>query len=134
MKCPKCDKKLRAKYVSFDYSEKSGIPGCILENIKQYTCKKCDETYHDLGSIDEINMMIGNILLGSSVLTRQQVKFIRSHIFKMSYFEFGKILKTNPQHLRDVENHRKILSKELIKIIQDELLKKTYRPTIIMES
>ncbi len=132
MKCLKCDKKLRAKYVDYDYSDKCGIPGTTLTNIKQYTCKKCEETYHDLGSHEEINRMIADILLDQSEVQRNQIKFIREQIFKMSYFEFGELTKINPQMIKDLESKRKTLNKENSEKILTALFVKTQRPTIIM--
>lgn len=134
MKCLKCDKKLRSKYVDFDYSDTCGIPGTTLSNIKQYTCKACDETYHDLGSIDEINQMISEILLNQKELNRNQIKFIRTHIFDMTYFQFGKLTELNPQTIKRLENHTLDLTKRDSQKIQNALFMKTQRTKIIMES
>lgn len=132
MICPGCNKKLKANYVDFDYSDTCGIPGTTLSNIKQYTCKACDETYHDLGSIDEINLMISNILLDQKQLNRNQIKFIRTHIFDMSYFQFGKLTDINPQTIKRLECHTLDLTKKDSQKIQNALLMKTQRPKIIM--
>ena len=132
MKCLKCDKKLRAKYVDFDYSDTCGIPGTNLSNIKQYTCEKCDETYHDLGSIDEINQMISDILLNQKELNRNQIKFIRTHIFDMTYFQFGELTEINPQTIKRLEGHTLDLTKKDSQKIQNALFAKTQRPKVIM--
>lgn len=133
MKCPKCSKRLRAKYIKYDYSDKSGIANCILENVKEYTCKKCDETYIDLGSVDEINQQISNILLEFDVLTRGQLKFIRQQIFKMNYFEFAKVIDSSPQFIRELESHKRILGVPISEKIKLALFEKTQSASIILE-
>ena len=134
MNCQKCNKKLRAKYITFDYSEKCGIPEVTIDNVKQYTCKKCNEIYHDLGSVDEINQQLSNILLDFKSLTPAQARFVRSDIFQMNHAEFAKLIGTTAKHIRDVETYRMKFSKHLSKEIQNLLFRKTQRPRFIMGS
>lgn len=134
MKCPGCDKKLRAKYVDFDYSDKCGIKGTILSDIKEYTCRVCNENYHDLGSIDEINHMIGDILLNAFPLESSHIKFIRTEIFNMTYFQFAKIIQCDPDLIRDVESRGAKVTKRFRDSVKLQLLKKIKTPRITMGS
>ena len=130
MNCPNCEKKLRAKYITYDYSEKCGIPGTYIKNVRQFKCKECNEIYTDLGDHQELNYQIAEVLLGADQLNRNHIKFIRTEIFEMSVEAFAKLIKTVPSHIRDLERKKTTLIPEISKRIQTELFKKTQRATI----
>lgn len=130
MNCPNCEKKLRVKYITYDYSKKCGIPGTYIKNVRQFKCKDCDEVYTDLGDHQELNYQIVAVLLGADQLNRNHIKFIRTEIFDMTVGEFAKLIKTLPAHIKDLEAKKTSLIPEISRRIQTELFKKTQRPTI----
>lgn len=131
MECLKCNKKLRATKHKYDYSAHCGIQGVYLTKAKVYKCKACDESYYNLGLIDDINQEIANVLLTLNCLTRQHVSYIRKHIFNENYFQFGARLGAHPLYLKDIELLKRPLPIELSKQIQLMLFNKMQiKPTV----
>lgn len=105
MKCINCDSKknIKAKYVTYDYSLSCGLSGVTIENVKQYTCKQCNEQFYDLGDSHDIDRQIAELLYSVDILTGLQLRWIREHLFCLSYFELAKILDENATKLRHYE-------------------------------
>jgi hypothetical protein len=124
MNCPSCDnpKLSKAKRQDYDYSKESGIAGCVLKKVKVRTCKACGFSFPD-ETQDQITEAITDVLLSKELLSRQDIKYIRTHFFTESYFEFGKRLKVSPTFLRELESLKKVLPVELSRKIQDEIIK-----------
>lgn len=131
MKCPKCEKVLRGKKDSYDYSDKS-FEGVSID-CKKYECKKCKNTFYDLGDDDDINRQICDLLLQQKTLQRKQLKYIIEQVFDESIFQFAKRIKTNPTHLKGLINSKKILSQELSDKISEKIYLKFKTPTITLE-
>lgn len=131
MKCPKCDskKKLKKEKVDYDYSKISGIPGCILKEVDQFTCPACKFKFQDFGLESEVVDAIVDILLGASPMPRAGVQYIRKHLFIESQFEFGKRVGINPTVIQEIEAQKRPLSEENSQKIQDSVIK--YRATKI---
>jgi hypothetical protein len=125
MKCALCDydKRLKAKYVKYDFSKESGIDGCELSDVKQYTCPRCKNVFHHF-DMDDINKQIATILASAEALTRTHVKWIRTQFLGLDFWQFAKIVRTNPQYLKDLENHKRPMTKEIQDIVQNHLAKK----------
>lgn len=130
MKCIKCEKPIKGKRYSFDYSEKCGVAGVVIDSAKKYDCKHCGESFIDVGTVDEINEEISLILLTIEHLTRHHLKFIRNHVFGENYFQFAQRIGFNPQYLKDVENLKRPLSREFSDILKTTLFSKYQRKKI----
>ncbi len=131
MKCPKCEKVLKGKKASYDYSAQS-FDGVSID-CKKYECKKCKEVFFDLGDDHDIHTQICDLLLQQKTLQRKQLKFIIEQVFDESVFQFAKRIKTNPTHLKELINSRKILSQELSDKICEKIYLKFKTPTITLE-
>ena len=114
---------MKHAHVDFDYSSTCGIPGVTFNGVDQYTCLNCENVIHDLGEEQAINDAITDILLGADLIPRRAVKFLRTEVFRESIFEFAARIKTSPQHLKDIEASKKILSEDLSQKIQDEIIR-----------
>lgn len=127
MKCTKCDhpKNLRSKRVDFDYSETSGIEGAVLHGVKQFNCPKCKTQFHELGDMKAIATEFAGMLISKEKLNRREVKYLRTHFFEETYFQFGKRLGVNPQVLREIELGKRPVSETNSKKIQDAVVKST---------
>lgn len=132
MNCLNCDKKLRAKKVDYDYSNKS-FQGVIIE-CREYHCKACNKTFTDLGENHEINKQICEILLTQDILARNQLGYIFKQVLNMSVFQVAKRIGTNPQHLNDVIKFKKILSQNLSDQISELIFLEFKRPTITVSN
>lgn len=125
MKCARCDSKkpIKAVKINFDYSEKSGIRGCLISASK-YTCKKCGNQVVGLGSNEEVNQAIAEVLIGAEMLTRQMIKFIRVQYFDESPFQFAKRMSVNPSVYSEIENYKRPMSQLVSDLVQEQLVKK----------
>lgn len=123
MKCPKCNntKKIKGTKFTYDYSKESGIKGCLIESAKKYTCKECKEIYFDLGDMDEVFKQMAIILCSAETLTRSHIKWIRKDYLKLTYFQFAKIVRKNPEYLKELELHKRPMTEEIQSIVQGHL-------------
>jgi hypothetical protein len=122
MKCVKCDNKksIKSKNIKFDYSEKSGIPGCFI-TAKEYTCSKCSNVVTDLGELDDINKAIASVLCRAVMLTRPILKYVRIQFFNESTFQFGKRIKVNPTVYDEIENFKRPLDELTSERVKEQL-------------
>lgn len=113
MKCPTCQSRTKKLIAEYDYSKQSGIKDLILTDVDSYHCKKCDETYFDLGDHSELTEKITDALLELDLLEGSQIRFIRKHFFEETIFQYAKRAFLNPKELSKAE--KDLLSKKEMK-------------------
>lgn len=115
MKCPTCQSRTKKQIAEYDYSKQSGIKDLILTDVDSYHCKKCDETYFDLGDHSELTEKITDALLEVDVLEGSQIRFIRKSFFEETLFQFAKRAILNPKELSKAE--KDVLELKRMKVV-----------------
>lgn len=100
MKCPKCDGRTKHTLTDYDYEKQSGIVGLELKGVDTYCCKKCDFKFWDFGDMADVHDEIAKALMGKIVLWKADIKFVQTHFFEDTVFQFAKRIGTEPQTLK----------------------------------
>lgn len=123
-----CSKKLKAKNINHDYSSHS-FKGVFIK-AKKYKCVNCNQEYLDLGLDHKINKEICNFILNQGCIHRNQLSYISKSLFNNSLIEFSHAVKSTPNHLISLINHKAILDVALQNRIAEAILRHFNKVTV----